>query len=72
MAAPMVAGAAGVLWSVTQDEDGDGQVAGEVRARIERFADPLAETGAGVASGRLNLCNAVAASATACSPPAGP
>lgn len=68
MASPTVAGAAGVLWSVTRDEDGDGKVADEVRARIESFADPIARTGARVTFGRLNLCNAVAANRTACAP----
>lgn len=66
MAAPMVAGAAAVLWSVTGDANGDGRLDDDVRARIEGFADPLAESGGGVRSGRLNLCNAVAASKAAC------
>lgn len=66
MAAPMAAGAAAVLWSVTEDANADGQLDDDVRARIEGYADRIAETGRGVASGRLNLCNAVAASKTAC------
>ena len=64
MAAPMVAGAAALIWSSVRDANGDGRTGDDVRRRLEDFADPI--DGTGTAGGRLNVCNAAAASRTAC------
>ena len=66
MSAPFVAGAAGLLWSVATDTNGNGHPNDEVRARLESYADDIAGTGTLWTAGRLNACNAVAASASAC------
>ena len=65
-AAPMVAGAAALVWSSVADADGDGRTADDVRRRLEDFADPVAGTGQAWGAGRLNVCNAAAASHSAC------
>jgi thermitase len=66
-AAPMVAGAAALLWSTVADANGDGRTGDDVRRRLEDFADPVAGTGAAWSAGRLNVCNAAAASRIPCS-----
>lgn len=66
MSTPFAAGAAALIWSTVNDENGNGRVNDEVRARLEGYADPIAGTGTYWSNGRLNVCNAAAASATAC------
>jgi thermitase len=66
MAAPMVAGAAALIWSSVRDANGDGRTGDDVRRRLEDFADPIEGTGSAWGAGRLNVCNAAAASLTAC------
>jgi thermitase len=69
-AAPLVAGAAALLWPITKDENGDGRKSDDVAARLEKYADPIPGTGSDWAAGRLNVCRAVAAGAKRCPPPA--
>ncbi len=66
MAAPHVSGAAGLLWSVATDTNGDGKLNDEVRARLESTADPIAGTGTFWASGRLNIAKAVTGFRSTC------
>lgn len=63
MSAPFVAGAAGLLWSVAADDNSNGRVNDEVRARLETYADDIPGTGSLWTAGRLNVCNAVVAGA---------
>lgn len=66
MSAPFIAGAAGLIWSTTSDANGNGRRNDEVRDRIERYADDIPGTGTLWSAGRLNACNAAAATQTAC------
>ncbi len=66
MSTPFVAGAAALVWPLVTDANGNGRVNDEVRARLEAYADPIAGTGTLWSNGRLNACNAAAASLTAC------
>lgn len=66
MAAPHVAGAAALLWSLVGDLNGDGRRSDEVRARLEGYADAVPGAGRTLGAGRLNLCNAAAGERTAC------
>lgn len=65
MSAPFVAGAAGLLQPLVADDNGNGRVNDEVRARLETYADDIKGTGTLWAAGRLNVCNAVMAGACA-------
>jgi thermitase len=66
MSAPFVAGAAGLIWSSVPDANGDGRTNDDVRSRIENYADDIPGTGTYWSAGRLNACNAAAASLSAC------
>ena len=66
MSAPFVAGAAGLIWSGLTDANRDGRRNDEARARLEAYADQIPGTGTYWRAGRLNACNAAAASASAC------
>ena len=59
MAAPHVAGLAGLVWSTAY-----GSNAQAVRERIESTADPVAGTGTYWIHGRINACNAVGGACT--------
>ncbi|MFC1903015.1 S8 family serine peptidase [Chloroflexota bacterium] len=59
MASPHVAGLAGLLFSVTNDENGNGRVNDEVRTRIETTCD---EVDIAVSYGRINAYQAVQSS----------
>ncbi len=61
MAAPHVAGAAGLIWSTVSDSAGDGALNDEVRSRIETYADNIPGTGTLWSAGRLNACRAATA-----------
>ena len=71
-AAPLVTGAAALLWPSTEDENGDGHKSDDVAARLLKYADPIAGTGTDWGAGRLNVCRAVAAGARRCPPPTEP
>jgi thermitase len=64
--APMVAGAAALIWPAVADEDGDGRTNEEVARRLLDYADPV--PGADWHYGRLNVCRSAAADPNACPP----
>ncbi len=66
MSAPFVARAAGLLWPGASDANSNGRANDEVRARLETCADDIAGTSSLWTAGRLNVCNAAAANASAC------
>lgn len=67
MSAPIVGGAAALIWATPDgDANGDGRRNDDIRMRLETYADDIAGTGTYWSAGRLNVCNAAAASATAC------
>jgi thermitase len=63
MAAPHVAGLAGLVFTTVSDTKGDGKLNDEVRSRIEATCDDIGETGIG--HGRINAARAVGDSAPA-------
>jgi thermitase len=67
-AAPMVAGAAALLWPTVADTNHDGQVNDEVRSRLLRYADRTAGTGSDWRAGRLDVCRALTADSAPCPP----
>jgi hypothetical protein len=71
-AAPLVAGAAALLWPSVSDANGDGHKSDDVAKRLLDFADDVPGTGTLWSAGRLNVCRALAAGARRCPPPPPP
>src|SRR4051812_11468386 len=71
-AAPLVSGAAALLWPSVGDANGDGHKSDDVAARLLDYADPVEGTGTAWSAGRLNVCRALAAGASLCPPPPAP
>jgi thermitase len=66
--APMVSGAAALIWPTVTDTNHDGYTSDEVLTRLLRYADHTPETGTHWRAGRLNVCRAVTADAAPCPP----
>jgi thermitase len=71
-AAPLVAGAAALIWPGVADSDGDGRRNDEVAERLLASADKVPGSAVDWQSGRLNVCKAAAAGADLCRPPSDP
>lgn len=69
ISAPLVSGAAALIWGQVADTDGDGRLNDEVAERLFASADPIAGTGSDWRYGRLNACRAAAGAQDRCPPP---
>lgn len=67
--APLVAGAAALVWPLVKDTNGDGRVNDEVQQRLLQTAEAIPGTGTDFQYGRLNVCRAVASDPSQCDTP---
>jgi thermitase len=69
LSAPLVAGAAALIWPTVADANGDGFVNDDVAERLFTTADPIEGTGTDWQYGRPDVCRAATAGADRCPVP---